>query len=198
VSSKDAALVPYAVDAAARAKALDPEGINQDIGLAYMFASLPDLPNTRLYLQSAAQSALTARPSSTLQLALQSLLDLAKPENKPLFPDIAAVFVNASASPRISATPCFVSDIWNTYAVFQEKIAEIPAAVGAMHKAVSLCPGKAQLRVNFANMLLHYGDPKDARVQIDALDAQHDFRYLSESRRLHAEYEQLTVASPGN
>ncbi|MGE5625203.1 MAG: tetratricopeptide repeat protein [Bacillota bacterium] len=198
LSSRDLSLIPLAVEAAERSKKDDPGSINQDVGLAYMYAKLQDLPKAQTRLRTAAARAPTALATSTLQLALQSLLQLTDKEMQPLYPDTDAVFRDVLADPAVARNACFHGETWNTYAVFLEVTQEIPQALEAFHKAATLCPSHALIHANYADMLLRFGDIHDAKTEIDALDAQHDLRYLLESRRLHAEYARLiaTAAHP--
>jgi hypothetical protein len=182
------ATIPATVDAADRAKAADPGSINQDVALAYMFAKLHDLPHAQAALRSAGLRAESTAPSSTQQLALQTLLQLAAPEDRPLFPDIDTVYRNSIANPKVARLPCFASDMWNSLALFRQAIEEVPSSLDAMHQAVALCPGKVLLHANYARMLLNYGDLKDAKPEIDSLRSMSDLRYLPELKALEADY----------
>lgn len=194
-SSHDKSLIPEAIDAEERSKLADHGSINQDIGLAYMFATLHDLSQAKHYLQDAMEDAKSAIPSSSLQIALQALTNLATPDYRELFPDIIAVYTAAAANPRLMRDDCFVANIWNTYAMFQIDTDEIPSALTAMHKAITLCPAQPRMRANMAHMFLKFGDARDAKEQIDALRSLHNFRYLLELRALEQEYEQLNTAT---
>ncbi|HEX7966378.1 MAG TPA: hypothetical protein VF651_11765 [Gammaproteobacteria bacterium] len=188
VVTHDATLVPLAEDAARRSKAADPYSINQDVSLAYMYSKLQDVPNARRHLAAAAKGADTAHISATLQFSLQTLLDMAVPENQALFPDMRAVFDRALASPQLTTDACYTANLMNSYALFLDRIQDIPAAVTSLHKSVMLCPSNGQLRANFARLLLRYGDLKDARTELDALRALGDPRRSSELAELEADY----------
>jgi Flp pilus assembly protein TadD len=176
LASKDTTLVPRAVQAARRSKTLDPGSINQDVGLGYMYAELGDKTNAKAYIATAAEDAKHALPSSTLQLALQTLLTMARPDNASLFGTMDTLLLNSTTNPDLQRNACYAANIWNTYGLFQQKTGDFLDALGTMHKAVQLCPGEAKIRINFANMLLTYGDTKDAREQIDMLNNLHDIR----------------------
>ena len=188
VTAKDTRLIPLVLDAAERSKAADPGSINQDIGLAYMYARLDDLPQSGLHLKTAADEVSLASPSSTLQLALQTLLNMLDERNRPLFADMHLVFQHAVGNPKLMSNVCYAADIWNSYGIFQRTIGEIPGALGAMHKAVSLCPWSVLIRMNFTDLLLTYGDIHDAGPQLDALREVHDLRYQPKIQRLQHEY----------
>lgn len=188
VSTKDGSAIPLALDAARQSKLADPNSINQDVGLAYMYASLGKLPEAKLALQAVAQEASHASASSTLQLALQTLLKMLNGNSAPLFGDIGLVFQNAVQNPQLMSNVCYASDIWNTYGLFQRKVGEIPGALSALHKAVTLCPSKVLVRVNYAEVLLSYGDLRDAGPQLDALKDVHDMRYESLIEELRQDY----------
>ena len=188
VATKDKSPIPLAVDAAERSKAADPNGINQDIGLAYMYADVGDLGSAKSRLQSAASAARLAKPSSTLQLALQTLLEMARAPYQPLYPDLAAVLQSALQNPGLMADPCFYADIWNTQGLLHRKTGDVTAALGAMHQAISLCPKDITMRTNFIGTLLSYGDTRDAAPQLDSLRDVHDLRQLPEIRRLQRLY----------
>jgi len=184
----NAAAISATVTAADRAKAADPGSINQDVALAYMFAKLHDFPHARAALQSASRRAASTAPSSTQQLALQTLLQLTAPEDRPLFADIDTLYRDSIANPKVARLPCFASDMWNSLALFRQATEDVPLSLDAMHQAVALCPSKALLHANYARMLLGYGDFKDAKPQIDALRSLSDLRYLAELKSLEADY----------
>lgn len=188
VASGDTGVIPLAVQAAEQAKALEPGSINQDVGLAYMYAQLKQLPAAEDRLRQAAARIPDAKPTSSLQAALQGLIPLAAPGYEPLRADARAVFEGAFTNPRFAPQPCYVANSWNTYAIFQEDTGEVPAASGAMQKAVDLCPHDQTLRSNFAHLLLRYHDYKDARAQIDALREMHDYRLSADLTVLEREY----------
>lgn len=192
----DTSLVPAAVAAAEEAKQVDPGSINQDVGLAYMYAHIGDLPDADARLRMAADRAPTAKPTPTLQLALQSLLALAPEQYQDLAPGIRAVYHATLSNPRVLTYPCYAADAWNTYALFQEDSVQVQDSLAAMHRAVDLCPGKAQLRYNMANMLLHYGDAKDARSEIAAMRQIGDFRLRGSVAALETEYRRQTGTDP--
>ena len=193
VTYKDAALIPRAVEAEEKSKELDRGSINQDIGLAYMFASLHDIPNAKLHLEVAAEGAKSVTISATLQSALQSLLLIATPDNRPLFTDISSIFVNTLANHNVWRDDCYLASIWNTFGLFQQYSEVIPGALSAMHKAVILCPQDPQMRINFARMLLVYRDTKDAKEQIDALGELHGIRYSTEWHELEQEWNRQII-----
>src|SRR6185312_14285035 len=182
------AAVTAATTAAERAKAEEPGSINQDVALAYMFAKLHDFPNAQAALRSAASRASSTSPSSTQQLALQLLLQLTEPEDRPLFADMDTLFRDSIANPRVAQLPCFASDMWDTLAVFRQATGEVASSLNAMHQAVAACPGKAALHANYARLLLSYGDFKDAKPEIDALRSFSDLRYLPILRALEQDY----------
>jgi protein O-mannosyl-transferase len=188
ITNRDRAAIPATVAAADRAKAEDPGSINQDVALAYMFAKLHDFPRAQAALRSAARRAPSTAPSSTQQLALQTLLDLTASEDRPLFADIDMLYRASIANPRVARLPCFASDMWNSLAMFRQATEEVPLSLDAMHQAVTSCPSKALLHANYARMLLGYGDLKDAKPEIDALRSLSDLRYLPELKSLEAEY----------
>jgi len=198
VMFKDPSVAPNAVAAAERSKAADPGSINQDIGLAYMFAGLGDLPNARRYLGSAATVVKSAKITATLQFSLQSLLDMAEPSNRAIFGDMDLVFTNALGNPIMAQNDCYFAHLWNTYAVFQQKIARIPGALDAMHRAVTLCSSDIHLHTNFIQMLLFYGDYKDAKTQLDQIKDIQDPRYLPVLRSLQQRYAAATASSPAH
>ncbi|HEV2211851.1 MAG TPA: hypothetical protein VGS99_00755, partial [Gammaproteobacteria bacterium] len=190
VSTKDASLAPLAVAAAERSKAADKGSINQDVGLGYMFAELHDMPKAQAYLDAAAVDATTASPSATLQLALLTLTYMTSPEDQPLFASMDKVMTNAAANPTLAHYGCYTAVTWNSLALFRQKIGNIPGALNAMHQAVTLCPVLAQMRVNFARMLLYYNDPQDAGEQIDALRHLGDVRFLPDLLQLEQQRDQ--------
>ncbi|HEV7165166.1 MAG TPA: hypothetical protein VGO35_07260 [Gammaproteobacteria bacterium] len=198
VATKDTRLIPLALDAAARSKAADPDNINQDIGLAYMYINLHDIPRAKLHLHEADDEVAIATPSTTLQLALQSLLIMDAADSKPLYGDMTLIFRHALQNPKIMSEGCYGAGIWNSFGVFQRQIGEVPGALGAMHEAVTLCPRDTLMRTNFIETLLAYGDTKDARPQLDALAASHELRYLPEIHHLQEEYAAETAAQRKN
>lgn len=188
VTTKDASVVPQAIAAAERSKAADRGSINQDVGLASMFVGLGDLPKAKLYLESAAIGVKSATISSTLQFTLQSLSDMAEPSNRAIFEDMNQIFTNALANPALAKHDCYFANMWNTYAIFQRNIEQIPGSLNAMHRAVVLCPGDLRLRTNFIQLLLSYGDTKDAKTELDRIKDTHDLRYLPIVRSLQQQY----------
>ncbi|HSN17705.1 MAG TPA: hypothetical protein VLV87_05800 [Gammaproteobacteria bacterium] len=196
ISSGDTRLIPEAVRVADQAKALEPGSINQDVGLAYMYAMLKQLPAAQQRLRLAAMRVTEAAPTSSLQSALQSLILLAAPGYEPLYPDARAIFEGAVANPRFAPIPCYLANAWNTYSIFQENSGKVPEASEAMQKAVNLCPANETLRSNFAHLLLRYHDYKDARVQIDALRKIHDFRMSADLVVLEREYAHQATSRP--
>ena len=196
VSSRDTRVIPLALDAAARSRAADRGSINQDVGLAYMYASLADLGQARAYLGDVSVEAARASPTSTLQLALQSLLTMTTEANAPLFADMSRVFSEALRNPALMNEPCYAAGIWNTYGLFRRNIGDVPGALGALHRAVTLCPRDMLMRTNYIHMLLQYGDTEDAAPQLDSLRESHDLRYLPEIRRLQQEYAELLAQRP--
>ncbi|HSC48185.1 MAG TPA: hypothetical protein VLG68_08865 [Gammaproteobacteria bacterium] len=194
-SSHDTSLIPKVLDAEQRSKLADHGSINQDVGVAYMFAILHDLPQAKHYLQATAEDAKSAIPSSSLQIALVSLANLAQPDYRELFPGIIDVYTAALANPRLMRDNCYAANIWNTSAMFLIDIEEIPGALDAMHKAVTLCPVNPRMRANLARMFLEFNDTHDAKEQIDALRALHDFRFLLDLQKLEREYDQAIAAS---
>ena len=192
LASHDLTLLPQATAAAERSKALDPGSINQDVGLAYLYVNLQEYQQAHQHLQQAAQRVSEARASATLQLSLQTLLQITGPAL--LRPDIDAVFRNALSNPDLTREECYHGELWNTYALFLADIQEIPRALESLHKAVSLCPLGTMIRVNYAGFLLNLGDAHDAAAQIAILDAQHDIRHLPELRSLHEKYAALSAA----
>lgn len=195
-STGDTRLIPAAVAAAEQAKQVDPGSINQDVGLAFMYAHIGDLTGANARLQMAAERAYTSQPSSTMQLALQSLFTLTSQDYRELFTGIRSVYHAALANPRVSAEPCYAADAWNSYARFQEDSGQVPDALAAMHHAVDLCPARSPLHYNMANMLLRYGDTKDARAEIEAMRRIDDFRFRGSVAALDAEYRRQTGTDP--
>ena len=188
IATGSPAAVNAAVATADRAKVEESGSINEDAALAYMFAKLHDLPNARAALRSAASRAASTSPSSTQQLALQLLLQLTEPEDQPLFSDIDTLFRDSIADPKVAHLPCFAADMWDSLAFFRQAADEVPQSLDAMHQAVALCPNKALLHANYARMLLDYGDPKDAKPEIDALRSLPDLRYLPLLKALEQDY----------
>lgn len=195
VTTKDTRVIPLALDAAQASKAADPGSINQDVALAYMYASLDQLPEAKRELRNVAQDVTQATPSSTLQLALQTFLKMLNENTAPLFGDINMVFQNAVRNPQLMNNVCYAADIWNTYGVFQRKTDEIPGALSSMHKAITLCPGKVQIRMNYIDLLLTYGDVRDAAPQLDVLKDVHDLRYQAAIGELWKDYAKVKAAS---
>ena len=193
VATRDERMIPATVEAADQAKRLDPGSINQDVGLAYMYAQIGKMPEAISRLHLAAERAPAAEPTATFQLALQSLILLGKPEFDPLHDEIGAVYVAAASNPRVIASPCFHADVLNAHALFEDDGARVQDALAIMHKAVALCPGSPQLRYNMANMLLDYGDTQDAKPEIDALRTIAGFRYHDDLVTLEAEYARQTA-----
>jgi predicted Zn-dependent protease len=178
-----------AVAAAQRSKAADGHSINQDISLAYMYSRLDDMPDARSSLIAAADGAKSAHVSATLQFALQTLIDMSTQKNRELFPEITDIFRNVLANPSLLVDDCYAANMWNSFSLFQDGAEEIPSAIGAIHEAVALCPKSAQLRANFARLLLQYGDLRDARPQLDALRKLHDIRTSGELQSLQEAYD---------
>lgn len=198
VTTKDVRLIPLALDAAGRSKAADPGSINQDIGLAYMYANLHDLSQARSHLQDVAIAVGMAAPTSTLQLALQTLLVMNGKDYQPLYTDMAPIFRNALQNPKLTSNACYGADISNTFAIFQRQIGEVPGALNAMHKAITLCPKNIQMRTNYIDALLDYRDTRDAGPELDALRETRDLRYLPEIHHLQEEYAAETAAQRKN
>lgn len=194
VASKDTRVIPLVLDAAKRSEAADPGSINQEIALAYMYARLHDLSNAKLHFQVAANEVRTASPSSTLQIALQTLLTMIDTDNKPLFADMALIFRHAVQNPKLMSNICYGAGIWNSYGIFQRQTDEIPGALESTHRALSMCPGLVQVRANFVDLLLSYGDTRDAGPQLEILQSIHDLRYLPEIHRLQQQYAALKAA----
>jgi len=119
---------------------------------------------------------------------LQTVLDMATPDNTPLFGSMNSILLNSVNNPNLLRNACYNANIWNTLGLFRQKTGDFLNALSAMHKAIQLCPGQAKLRINFANMLLSYADTKDAREQIDALRALHDLRYAPDLGALEQEW----------
>lgn len=195
VTTKDARVIPLVLEAAQASKTADPGSINQDTALAYMYARLGQLPEAKRKLVAVAEDINQSAPSSTLQLALQTFLKMLNGNSAPLFSDIDLVFQNAVRNPQLMSNVCYAADIWNTYGVFQRKTGEIPGALSSMHKAVTLCPGKVLVRVNYIDLLLTYGDLSDAAPQLDALKDVHDLRYQSAIDGLLQDYAKAKAAS---
>ena len=190
--TRDERAIPATVEAADHAKRLDPGSINQDVGLAYMYASIGKLPEAAERLHMAAARAPFAKPTATFQLALQSLILLAKPEFEPIHKDIRAVYEAAASNPAMGPSPCFYANVLNTYALFLRDSDRVQEALASMHKAVVLCPVNPQLHYNMANMLLSFGDTRDAKPEIDALRSIAGFRYQGDLAILEAEYARQT------
>jgi hypothetical protein len=194
VGTKDIRVIPLVLDAAEKSKAADPGGISQDIAVAYMYASLGDLPEEKVHIRAAADTVNIAVPSATQQLALQTLLQMTGADNETLFPDMSLIFQRAVRNPVLMSNVCYAAGIWNTYGVFQRKIGEVPGALSAMHKATTLCPWNLLLSTNYIAVLLAYGDTRDAGPQLDALKGVHDLRYLPEIYWLQQEYAEELAA----
>ena len=187
VRTHDTRLIPLVLDAAEKSKAADPRGINQDVAVAYMYASLGDLPQAKRYLEETVSDVDRAEPSSTLQLALQTLFKMLDAKSAPLFTDVDSIFKHAVRNPRLMSNPCYAADIWNTYGLFQRDNGSIPEALSALHKAVVLCP-KVLIRTNLIDLLLVFGDLRDAKPQLDALQDVHDLRYEDLIKELQDRY----------
>lgn len=188
VSTQDQRLMPALLDAARMSKQADPYGINQDIGVAYAYASLHDLPDAQSWLHTAATDAAMAAPSSTLQLALQTLLTMTGTDYQGLYRDIDGVFQATLHNTRLQTNPCFEAGLWNTYGVFQDNVGAVTGALGAMHRAITLCPRDTQMRLNFTDMLLRHGDTQDAAPQLDVLKNSLDLRYQMGISKMQARY----------
>jgi hypothetical protein len=189
VSTHDASLAPKAVEAAERSKAADGYGINQDVSLAYMYSELDDLALARTYLAASAADARAAHISATLQFSLQTLIQMAVPKNQTLYPDMTGVFQAALTNPRLALYDCYTANMWNSFSLFQDRVVDVPGAIGSIHKAVALCPTDAQLRANYVRMLLRYDDLKDAKGALQALRDLHDLRREAELAELQADYD---------
>lgn len=198
IATGDRSLVPQVIDAEERSKAADGAGINQDMGLAFMFSEMHDLVQEKAYLDAAANDAQTAHTSTTAQAAMQSLLVMGVPANQSLYPDMATVFQSALANPKLNLDSCYSANTWNTYALFSEQTGSFLSALGMLHKAVALCPRNPRIRANFAQMLLLYGDTKDASEQIEALRALHDIHFIWELRNLENDWRRQTGQPPAN
>lgn len=194
VETKDTRLIPLVLDAAEKSKAADPHNINQEVALAYMYVKLHDLTAARLHLQAAAAEVSHAVPSSTLQLALQTLLVMDGKDSAPLFDGMRAILRNATQNPSLMSNVCYGAGIWNTLSVFQRETEAIPESLSASHEAITLCPWDPQMRMNFVDTLLTYGDTKDAGPQLDALRDVRSLRYATEIRRLQQEYAEEIAA----
>jgi hypothetical protein len=198
VSTGDRSVVPMVVKAAESSKQADGFSINQDVSMAYMFSRLRDLPQAQQYLTTAAGDAHTAHISSTLQFSLQTLIGMALPENRPLFPAMDSVFGNVLANPRLNTDACYTANMLNSQSLYLNNTLDIPGAIEAIHKAVQLCPSDGQLRANFARMLLRYRDLKDAKLQLDTLRAMHDLRRSAELKELQAQYDAQSHQKPSS
>lgn len=188
VETKDERLIPQVLAAARASKAADPGSINQDVAVAYMYASLGKVPEAKRTLQEVAQDTVLASPSSTLQLALQTLASKLNANSVPLVGYIDNIFQNAVHNPQLMSNVCYAADIWNTYGLFQRKTGQITGALSSLHKAVTLCPPKVLVRTNFIDLLLTYGDVRDAGPQLDALKNVRDPRYLPLIQELQKTY----------
>jgi tetratricopeptide (TPR) repeat protein len=188
--TKDVSVIPQAVDAGEKSRAADPGSITQDIGLAYMFANLGELPAAKRHLDRAAEDARTAHPSASLLRALQTLLDLVVDKNRPLIADMNAILVNAAANPNLMRDDCDFSDIWNTLGLFRHRTNDIPGSLNALNKAVQLCPQNGQTHANYASVLLAYGETHYAEQQLDALRQLHDLRYGGILRELERQLDE--------
>lgn len=198
VSTGDRSVVPMVVKAAESSRQADGFSINQDVSVAYMFSRLHELPQAQQYLAAAADDARTAHISSTLQFSLQTLIGMALPENRPLFPAMDSLFNNALANPRLNTDACYTANMLNSQSLYLNNTLDIPGALGAIHKAVLLCPADAQLRANFARMLLRYRDLKDAKLQLDTLRAMHDLSRSAELKELQAQYDAQSHQKPSS
>ena len=190
LETKDDSLVPQAVAAAEKSRAVDPGSINQDIGLAYMFAYLGQFPQARLHMDRAAEDAKSALPSSTLQLALQTFLVMTENRYKPLLPDMQQVFSNTAANPSMMRNSCYYADIWNTWGMFRYRIMDVPGSLEAMNKAVRLCPKNGLIHANYASMLLSYGETHYAKQEIESLRQLHEMKDLGTLHELEQQLEE--------
>lgn len=194
VLNKDPSLIPQAVAAAERSKAADRYSINQDVGLAYMYAKLGQMDQARARFASASEDVKQSRPSPTLQLALQTTLIMAEPENRPLYPDMERLLVNATTDPKLMRDGCFYANVWNVLGIYRYKIEDVPGSLEAMNRAVTLCPGSPKFRENYANMLLDYGNAEYAGKQLEVIRQMKDIRTLHEWRDLESRYRDLLAA----
>ena len=191
VTTQDKSLIPQAVAAAARSKAADRFSINQDMGLAYMYAELKDFDNARARLHQAAEDVKQARPTPTLQVALQTVLVMATRENASLNPDMEQLLVNATQDVKAQGNACFYATLWNTLGIFRYRIYDVPGSLEAMNKTISLCPGSPIFRENYASMLLEYGNAEYAGKQLAVIRQMGDIRTLYAQRDLEARYQAL-------
>jgi hypothetical protein len=157
-----------------------------------MFTRLRDLDHAATYLDAAAVSAKTTFPSATAEGALASLLIIAVPENARLYTHIDGLLHNATENGAFSRKGCLLAEVWNTYGLFKEQTGSFLDGLSMMHQAVSLCPSNAQMRVNFAQMLLRYQDTRDAQAQLRALRDMRNLRYQWRLRELEQEWSRQT------
>jgi hypothetical protein len=99
------------------------------------------------------------------------------------------VFQAALTNPRLALYDCYTANMWNSFSLFQDRVVDVPGAIGSIHKAVALCPTDAQLRANYVRMLLRYDDLKDAKGALQALRDLHDLRREAELAELQADYD---------
>ena len=176
----DFSIIPYAIAMEQKEKAADPYTIAPDISIADIYAVTGDLPKAKQYLQSAAVGARSAEPTKTFLFTLETLRHWKTEKDPELRYDIDAIFDNAAENTKVTGNSCYLAAVLNTYGILRETNGDIPAGAQLLHRATTLCPGNAQIHINFAYLLLKYRDPKDAREQIDAIRKIHDIRYLGQ------------------
>lgn len=180
----DYSIIPYAVATELKEKAADPLATEPDVSIADIYAVTGDLPKAKQYLQIAASDARTAEPTNTFLFTLETLRHWKTEKDPELRYDIDAIFDNAAANPKVTKNSCYLAAVLNTYGILRETNGDIPTSAQLLHRAATLCPGNALIRINFAYLLLKYNDPKDAREQVDAIRQIHDIRYLGQLQLL--------------
>lgn len=168
----------FADDAAAammRSRALDKNSISEDIALAIMYSVLKNKESAAKYLRDAADRAGTIIPNVETQTSLQTTIKYSTGDEALPFDEVNAVFTGVLANPHTGSNPCFAAGIWNTYSVYLQYSDKIPKAMAMLHKALDLCPGLTDVRINYARNLISYGDLEDARAQIALIEAANTF-----------------------
>ncbi|MDE2197135.1 MAG: tetratricopeptide repeat protein, partial [Gammaproteobacteria bacterium] len=157
---------PQAERAMLVARALDPDGLAEDVALAIMYTQLGQPGRARGYFEDAATRARHIRISATTQVTLASLVkhpDLVK--QYPLA-TVRAIFSNALADPTVQSNACYAGNIWNIYGILLQQAGDTGEAIEATRKALSLCPSDVQIRLNYADILLQTGNTGAATRQL--------------------------------
>lgn len=185
-------LADAADTAMAKARALDPHSISEDLSLAMMHTSLGQADRARAYLQDAAIRASTGTPNAESQSSLQAAVTFSSDPKHPLpFAETNALFRSILDNPRTGTNPCFKGDIINAYALYLEDNHYVPQAMSELHAALQLCPGLTFVRINYAMRLIMYHDVPDALEQIKLIERADTYGqyslYLSRLKSMVAE-----------